>query len=152
MFFPATSPNRRAGSEASEPTIHDGLAERARTLYPDVEVDSAYERLDSVGEHIRLLSLAGRVRAAPKPQRAAEPNVSRPLGKRLCVHERRAHERQRPFVGARVARHQQLADADTEQRVAEEFETLIVETVGKPLLVREARMRERLDEVRQIRR
>ena len=114
------------------------------TLDAAIEVDRGDQRLDGVREDVLLHALPGRVGAATEPQRRAELDGPRPRRERVGVHERRAHERQLALVGRRKAIDEQPAHAEAEHCVAEELEALIVGRTCATLLVREARMRERL--------
>src|SRR5262249_41950316 len=94
-------------------------------------------------------ALPRRVGAAAEAERAPESDRTRPRGERFAVDQRSAHERQLAFVSARKAAHQKLADEKAEHGVSEEFQALVIDTRSS-LLVREARMSERLVDVREI--
>jgi hypothetical protein len=129
---------------------HHGAAERPRGLQPPIEVHGADDRLHGVREHVRLIALARGVGSLPEPEQATEAHGPRPCRERVGVDQEGAHPRQIALVRRREAIHEELGDAETDHRVAEELESLVVAARPAPLLVREARVRERLLEVRQL--
>ena len=115
----------------------------ARSHVVRVEVDCADERFVCVGERRAAFATAGGFLAAAHHQVPAEIE---PLGvnfQAVARDEAGAHLGELPLAEFRKMIEQPLGEDELEHRIAEKFETLVVEVM--PLrLVPDGRMRERL--------
>ena len=109
--------------------------ERANLLDPAVEIDRRDKGLVAVGEQRLFAPAAGLFLAAPEQQVIAEVQPLRLARERRGRHEHGLCFRLLPFVVLGELAKQHVRDDESEHRIAEEFERLVVDDAAAGVFV-----------------